>query len=96
MRTIHIEDKLRLRFPHRDESFCEGVEIGIVAAMMGLGLPQFSRTVSTSNVDQARTLARKLGYHVTLCEGQSEDIVKLSFRDRPEAPKLRLVHSAAR
>ena len=96
MRTIHIEDKLRLRFPHRDESFCDGVEIGIVAALMGLGLPQFSRSVSASNVEQVRALARRLGYHVTACEGQDSGAVRVTVRDRPQAPTLRLVHSAAR
>jgi hypothetical protein len=92
MRQIHVEDGLCLRFPGRDEEFNEGVEIGIIAVLMGAGESAFARHLSTGNIDQARSLAEKMGYHLLTgrCDGLS---TLVTFRAGPARPKLALVHS---
>lgn len=92
MRTIHVEEGLRLRFPGRDSEFSEGVEIGMIAALMGLGHAVVTRKLSASSVEQAECLARKLGYYLAE-QRQSEDSVLVSFHFGHARPKLRLVHS---
>jgi riboflavin synthase alpha subunit len=92
MREIHVEDGLCLRFPGRDEDFNEGVEIGIVAVLMGAGESGFTRCLATANLEQARSVAEKMGYHLVTgrCDGLS---TLVTFRAGPPRPKLALVHS---
>ncbi len=93
MRQIEIEDGLRIRFPGRDEEFDQGVEIGMLALLMDMGEREFTRWISNANLDQARALAKQLGYHVVEGNGDSE-WTELVFRFGPARPKLKLVHSA--
>lgn len=94
MRHIHLDDGLRLRFPGRSEDFDQGVEIGMLAALMDQGMPEFSRWISRANLPQVEAIAKQLGYHVVQGNGD-EDWIDLTFRFGPAKakPKLRLVHS---
>jgi hypothetical protein len=92
MRHINLADGLRLRFPGRSEEFDQGVEIGMLAVLMDLGEREFTRWISRATLDQARALAKQLGYHIV--EGHTDDAwVELTFRNGPARPQLRLVHS---
>lgn len=94
MRHIHLADGLRLKFPGRNEQFDDGVEIGILAALMEFSPAEFTREISTDNLDQARALAVKLGYR--LLEGPAEaGWTRVTLRLRASRPKLELVHSWA-
>jgi hypothetical protein len=93
MRHIHLADGLRLRFPGRPEEFDQGVEIGMLAVLMDLGEREFSRWISAANLEQARALAKQLGYSVVEGHGDTE-WVELTFRFGPARPTLKLVHSA--
>ena len=93
MRHIHLADGLRLRFPGRPEEFDQGVEIGMLAVLMDQGEREFSHSISTPNVEQARALAKQLGYTV-LAAGADPEWTELVFRFGPARPKLKLVHSA--
>jgi len=94
VRRIHVENGLSLRFPHRDEEFDEGVEIGILAVLMSSGARGFTHWVSTANVEQVRALAEGMGYRLT--EGEvDESLTEVIFRTGRARPKLTLVHSRA-
>jgi hypothetical protein len=93
MRHIQIGDGLRLRFPGQSEAFDLGVEIGMLAVLMDQGLREFSRWISTANVEQARSLAESLGYR--LVEGATSDSwTEITLRTGRVRPTLRLVQSA--
>jgi hypothetical protein len=93
MRHIHLDDGIRLRFPSRSEDFDQGVEIGMLAALMDLKTPDFTRLISRANVDQIRSLADKFGYRIL--EGDGDDgWVEIAFTYGAIRPKLRLVHTA--
>ena len=94
MRYIHVDEGLRLRFPARDEEFAAGVEIGMLTVLMDLGLQaEFSRWIASSNVEQARSVAEKLGYR--LVAGQSDGgWTHATFRFGKAPPKLEIVRSA--
>ena len=92
MRRIHVEDGLSLRFPGRDDEFNDGVEIGILAALMSSGQRGFTRWVSSANVEQARAIAEKMGYRLTT--GEVDGVwTEVIFRTGRARPKLTLVHS---
>ena len=93
MWKINIQDDLRIRFPARDKVFAEGVEIGMLATLMSLGWKEFGRTISKVNLDQARSLGEKLGYHLAAVEDDAEDstFLRITFRDRKQRAKLKLV-----
>jgi hypothetical protein len=93
MRHIHLADGLRLRFPGRSEEFDQGVEIGMLAVLMDTGAREFRRWIATANLDQARALAKQLGYHVVEGSGDGE-WTELVFRFGSARPQLKLVHSA--
>ncbi|WP_375410968.1 hypothetical protein [uncultured Methylobacterium sp.] len=95
MRHIHIEDGLRLRFPGRDEEFDQGVEIGLLVAQLASGTAEFTRLVAMANVEQARDVARQLGYHVRI-SGVDAGSSEISFSRRKRRPTLTLVHSDVR
>jgi hypothetical protein len=93
MRHIYLADGLKLRFPGRSEEFDQGVEIGMVAALMQSQLREFSRSISAHNLDQVRALAERLGYR--LVEGSSDaEWSEVTFRFGQARPQFRLVHSA--
>jgi len=90
MRKVIIEDGLTVRFPTRDESFADGVELGMLATLMSFNLASFSRTIATTNVDQARSLAQKLGYPSVIAEAEHGGSTKLTI-SRTRKVQLRLV-----
>ena len=93
MRHIHLAEGLRLRFPGRDENFDQGVDIGMLAVLMDMGTSEFSRWISSANLEQARAVAKQLGYHMVEGDG-SDEWIELVFRAGPARPRLTLVHSA--
>ena len=92
MRSIEVEDGLRIRFPQRSPEFDEGFEIGLAAALMTIGTRAFSRSVSTASVDQLQAVSEKLGYHVQV-ERTEGDRSTVSVRLGRPRPKLTIVHS---
>lgn len=92
MRYIQVEDGLRLRFAARDEEFDQGVEMGILVAQMSAGQITFTRSISTASVDQARSLAAKMGYHLVVASAD-ETSAEITFRAGRARPKLTVVHS---
>jgi len=93
MRYIHVDEGFRLRFKGRSEDFDQGVEIGIAVVLMDQGNLEFTRRVSKQNVEQVRSLADRMGYHIV--DGDEDgEWVDLVFRSRAVRPKLRLVHTA--
>ena len=92
MRHIHLAEGLRLRFPGRSEEFDQGVEVGMIAALMETQLREFSRWISGESLAQARTLAERMGYR--LVEGASDpEWTHVSFRFGQARPQLKVVHS---
>jgi hypothetical protein len=92
MHHIHLAEGLKLRFPARSVDFDQGVEIGMLAAMMNQDVAEFSRRISSANLGQVRALADQFGYR--LVEGEAEsDCVTLTFYNRTARPRLRVVHS---
>jgi hypothetical protein len=92
MRHIHLEDGLRLRFPSRNSDFDEGVEIGMLAALMSLGQSEIKRRVAAHSVEQVSCLAGKLGYHLA-AKAEDAEWVDLTIRAGRARPVLRIVHS---
>jgi hypothetical protein len=95
MRHIHLAEGMRLRFPNRSEDFDQGVEIGMIAVLMELGTREFVRSISSGSLEQARSLAQRMGYR--LIEGEPEEggAVTVILRTGSARPTLRLVHSQA-
>ena len=48
MRWVQVEDGLSLRFPARDAAFHEGVELGILAALLNAGHGRQSREAAAA------------------------------------------------
>jgi hypothetical protein len=90
MRHIHVMPGLRLRFAGRNETFNEGVEIGLLAAQLASGIAEFTMTLAASTTDHARVLATNMGYrlHVTT---MNEGAVEIIFITGSRRPKLELV-----
>lgn len=93
MRHIQIGEGLRLRFPGQEETFDLGVEIGMLAVLMDQGQREFSRWISTANVEQARALAESLGYRL-VTGATDETWTEVTVRSGRARPSLRLVQSA--
>ncbi|WP_201831333.1 hypothetical protein [Microvirga zambiensis] len=92
MHHIHLAEGMRLRFPARNTDFDQGVEIGIVAALMSQDLMEFTRRISSENLGQMRALVEQFGYR--LIEGAEDgDFVEIRFYSRNARPRLRVVHS---
>ena len=94
MRDIEIEDGLNIRFPDRDEQFVLGVEIGMLASLMGSGARSILRRISAVNLEQVRRLAPKMGYRLEVEDRQGEWIY-VRLNDRTVRPTLRLVQGGA-
>lgn len=92
VRQIEIEDGLRLRFPERSAEFDEGVEVGVAAVLMAISAKPFSHRIASATLDQIRTLAPKLGFHLSV-ESSSEDWSEVTFRRGSPRPRLVLAHS---
>lgn len=94
MHHIHLAEGMRLRFPARSADFDQGVEVGIVAALMSQDLTEFTRKISRDNLGQVRALVEQFGYR--LVEGPEDgDVVEINFLSRTARPRLRLVQSGA-
>jgi hypothetical protein len=94
MHHIHLAEGMRLRFPARTADFDQGVEIGIVAALMSQDLTEFTRKISRDNLGQVRALVEQFGYR--LVEGAEDgDLIEINFLSRAARPRLRVVHSGA-
>ena len=94
MHHIHLTEGLRLRFPARSVDFDQGVEVGVLAALMSQDISEFSRRISKANLGQVRAVAEQFGYR--LVEGEAvEDSVEITFYSRAARPRLRVVHSGA-
>ena len=88
MRHIQVDEGLRLRFPGRSDEFDDGVEIGVVAALMAIGNP-FTRPVTARNLDQIRVMADRLNYSLAA----SPDGGETTFTLGRSRSVLRLVHT---
>lgn len=94
MYHIQLAEGLRLRFPARSIDFDQGVEVGILTALMSQEPSEFSHRISKANLGQVRAVADQFGYR--LVEGEAaEDFVELTFYSRAARPRLRVVHSGA-
>ncbi len=90
---IEIEEGLSVRFPQRDMSFVEGVQIGVLAAQMASRPVEFTRTVAASTLPQARAVAEKFGYRIAGSVDAGRERVEVTFTSRRQRPQLRLVSS---
>jgi len=94
MHHIHLAEGLRLRFPARSVDFDQGVEVGMLAALMSQDVSEFRRRISKANLGQVRAVAEQFGYR--LIEGEEvEEWVEITFYSRAARPRLRVVHSGA-
>lgn len=92
MHHIHLAEGLRIRFPARSAEFDQGVEAGMLAALMSQDVTEFSRRISRANLGQIRALAEQFGYR--LVEGAPDgDSIELNFYSRTARPRLRVVQS---
>src|SRR3954453_17162940 len=92
MRDIHVEDGFRLLFPGREETFNEGVEVGILVVLMDQRQRNITRLIASTNVEQVRSIAAALGYR--LLEGSCEGgFTEVTLRFGRARPALTLVHS---
>ncbi len=89
MRQIHIAEGLTMRFPGRDGEFDEGVEVGLVAALMSVGRDEISCRVSAASRDQLVAVAAEFNYRLGTQnrDGDWEDLTFLSARRRSK-PRL--------
>jgi hypothetical protein len=94
MHHIHLAEGLKLRFPARSTDFDQGVEVGMLAALMSQDVAEFNRRISSANLGQVRALADQFGYRLVEGEAESE-WVELTFYNRTARPRLRVVHSGA-
>jgi hypothetical protein len=92
VREIHLDEGCRMRFPGRSMDFRDGVEIGILAALMDTRAPKIARWIAAENVDQAQALAERLGYRVTVRDGE-DGWSHLTLEHGARRPVLRLVAS---
>ncbi|MHC2109092.1 hypothetical protein [Methylobacterium sp. CM6246] len=92
MRHIQVEPGLRLRFAGRDEAFNEGVEIGLLSANMAASVGEFTATLASTTLTQARALARGLNYRVHVVEDDGT-WARVMFLIGSRRPKLRLVET---
>ena len=85
MRHIHVEEGLRLRFPDRGEAFAQGVEIGLLCAAMAAGQREFTRTLASDTLEQARALAAGMHYrvHVVRADDAWTEVMFLTGARRP-------------
>jgi hypothetical protein len=92
VREIHLDEGCWMRFPGRSAEFRDGVEIGILAALMDTRAAKIARWIAAENVDQARALAERLGYRITVRDGE-DGWRHLTLEEGARRPMLRLVSS---
>jgi hypothetical protein len=89
MRHVRIADGLRVRFPSRGAEFDEGVEIGVLAALMACGSSPLLVEISPASLEQARALAEAMGYR--LLEQPGAGLMTLTLREPAAKPALKLI-----
>jgi hypothetical protein len=90
MRSIYVEDGLRVSFPGRDEEFDQGVEMGIAIALMAAG-QDFTVWLSADSIEQASELAARMNFH-TVTLGECGESRQIAFRRGSRGPThLKLV-----
>jgi hypothetical protein len=94
MRQIHVVDGLTMRFPGRDGEFDEGVEVGLVAALMSLGQGEIRRRVAPASLDQLLAVAAEFNYRLG---GRAEEgeLIELTFLSPARRSRPTLVYSSA-
>lgn len=90
VRKIEIEQDLRVRFPGRGPEFDDGVEVGIIAAHLGLGVRSVERLVNASVLAQLESLARAMSYRVVV-NGPVGDSLAVTVERVDARPSLRVV-----
>ena len=92
MRDIHVEDGFRLLFPAREETFNEGVEVGMLVVLMDQRQRDITRLIASTSIEQVRSIAAALGYRLleNSCEGGFTEVTLRFGRARPA---LTLVHT---
>lgn len=91
MRKIHLDHEVRVRFPQRSADFDDGVEVGMLAALMTHGDPVITRWVSDRCVEQLQSLARRLSYRVASEPSPEAGLCKVTLTSSAIRPKLRVV-----
>lgn len=91
MRHIQIEQDFSVRFPNRSNDFDEGVEVGMLAALMTLKTPVITRWIGGQTIEQVLTLAARLGYRVMAEDEWDGDRTKVTLMSTAVRPKLRIV-----
>lgn len=94
MRQIHIAEGLTMRFPGRDGEFDEGVEVGLVAALMSVGRDEISCRVSAASRDQLVAVAAEFNYRLG-AQSRDGDWEELTFLSARLRSKPRLAFSRA-
>lgn len=94
MRRITIEEGLTLRFPGRDASVGEGVEIAVLAALMATGVAEIARVIAPGNVERARALAEAMDYRL-IETGRAPEGVAVLLTPRAARPALKLIAGAS-
>jgi hypothetical protein len=91
MRQIEVIEGLRLRFPHRDSEFDDGLEIGLLLAAMARGDRRVARRMPGHLLEQVRKVAEACGYRLSASElaGDLVDIVLLAPGQRPRLAVVR-------
>ena len=89
---IHLDDGLVVRFPGRNQEFAEGVEVGMLAALMDQGAYELQRWIRVSNLEQIRALAGKFGYRLMQGE-RSGTLTRVTLSQGRVRPRLRVVRS---
>jgi hypothetical protein len=90
VRKIEIEQDLRVRFPGRGPEFDDGVEVGIIAAHLALGVRRVERQVSASVLAQLESLARAMSYRVVVT-GTAGEALDVAIERVDARPALRIV-----
>lgn len=93
MRSIDVEDNLRLRFPERDDHFDDGVEVGMIVSLMAMAMPRINRVVSARVIEQLRSLGARMGYRLMI-EDQQADCASIALVSTGIRPTLKLVRNA--
>lgn len=94
MAVVEVEDGLTVRFPGRNTSFREGVEIGLLLADLAAGLPEIERRVGAGALDQARQLAGAFGYRLAAGEEADGTVPVVCAKGR-ERPRLTVIPGGA-
>lgn len=88
MNDIAVEDGLTVRFPEREPDFIEGVEIGLLLALLASGQSDVMQTIRTSSLEQAQALAAQFGYRCIASRQDSSNRITVHVTNRRFRPRL--------